>query len=183
MTHTNNVSASVVCQNIDCQQFSLVTGERLQNNLRKRLACPNYFRFFEVFRNVSPQELRAVRRWNKRRNGVLYNFNKAVTIWPPGREYYIYRTGLRHPLHMYAFCAILIFYHLCEHASQWKAMIYQGSVWSPLCLCKVAAGFVALWHSDHLWLKKKTKKLKENKNGLSDLSVTLHRWRLINVEL
>lgn len=182
MTHTN-VSASVVCQNIDCQQFSLVTGERLQNNLRKRRACPNYFRFFEVFRNVSPQELRAVRRWNKRRNGVLYNFNKAVTIWPPGREYYIYRTGLRHPLHMYAFCAILIFYHLCEHASQWKAMIYQGSVWSPLCLCKVAAGFVALWHSDHLWLKKKTKKPKENKNGLSDLSVTLHRWRLINVEL
>lgn len=163
MTHTNNVSASVVCQNIDCQQFSLVTGERLQNNLRKRLACPNYFRFFEVFRNVSPQELRAVRRWNKRRNGVLYNFNKAVTIWPPGREYYIYRTGLRHPLHMYAFCAILIFYHLCENASQWKAMIYQGSVWSPLCLCKVAAGFGALWHSDHLWQKKRLKNSKRIK--------------------
>lgn len=183
MTHTN-VSASVVCQNIDCQQFSLVTGERLQNNLRKRLACPNYFRFFEVFRNVSPQELRAVRRWNKRRNGVLYNFNKAVTIWPPGREYYIYRTGLRHPLHMYAFCAILIFYLLSLWACKSvKSNDLSGlSVKSPVSLQsrRRFCGSMTQWSSV---TKKKTKKLKENKNGLSDLSVTLHRWTLINVEL
>ena len=104
--------------------------------------------------------------------------------WPSDpRSGELYQTSLRHQLHMYAFCANLIFYHLCEHPSERKAMIYQGSVWSPLCLCQVAAGFVALWHSDH----PKTKKLKENKKRLvwfqrDTTQMNINKRRVINIK-